>query len=184
MNYLTNYYKNLSEQLQEQVNLLEKQINEANIRNPQDQLNATRDTSKGGLFRLTSGWDRMNTMMHFKAAHAIADPHEQEAIESVLSDMSQTKTSGTAANMQSMRTALGAVKRLKGTEGFAKSLESVRAPIEREGLNRAKENVYSLRSANMGDIKGGGLTPREEEEMEDQVFDVSQEQILGIRKKK
>lgn len=34
MNYLTNYYKNLSEQLQEKVNTLTKQIQEANNSGP------------------------------------------------------------------------------------------------------------------------------------------------------
>lgn len=34
MNYLTNYYKNLSEQLQERINYLQKQLNEAEVYSP------------------------------------------------------------------------------------------------------------------------------------------------------
>ena len=181
MNYLTNYYKNLSEQLQEKVNHLQKMLDEANIRSPTEHLKATRDTSKGGLFRLSSGWDRMNQMIHFKAAHAIADPHEQEAIEAVLTDMAQTKRNapGTAANMQSMRTAFGAVKRLKGTDAFTKSLSAVRDPIERESFERAQDSFNPFYGADISDYRAGGLTDRENEAMEDEIFDVSQEKILG-----
>jgi hypothetical protein len=162
-------------------------LNEANIRNPTDQLAAgrrSRDNNiDNNIFRFSAGWNRMNDMLHYQAAHAIAEPHEQEAIERVLTDMAGSGT-GTLADMGHMRTAVGAVKRLKGTEDFAKSLSSVRAPIEQESLSRAKQNLYSLHNVNMKDVKAGDLTPREEEEMDDHVFDVSQERILGSRKKK
>jgi hypothetical protein len=42
MNYLTNYYKNLSEQLQEQVNLLESILLEAYIHSPGEKQHAPR----------------------------------------------------------------------------------------------------------------------------------------------
>lgn len=217
MNYLTNYYKNLSEQLQEKINFLEKQINEALIRNPQDQQLATRgftkdslyrDPTRGGVYRASSGWDRMDQMMHFKAAHAIADPHEKEAIEAVLTDMATTKdpageyeklpygsketpkftkgekVAGTAANMQSMRTALGAVKRLKGTDAFNKSLTAVKDPIEREAFDRLQNSPTPVYGADIRDYRSGGFTERETERMDDRIFDVSQEQILGKPRKK
>ena len=197
MNYLTNYYKNLSEQLQAKVNNLETFLNEANIRNPTDQRSAGfhRDKPAGWqnrradqqptnsyVPRYTAGWNRMDDMLHFKAAHAIADPREQQSIEAVLTDMANSGK-GNAANMGHMRTAIGAVKRLKGTEAFAKSLSSVRAPIEQESLSRAQENVYSLNSAGMDDVKAGNLTPIEDEELDNQIFNVSQQHILGPRKK-
>jgi len=170
--------------------ILEAQLIEANIRPPSLQLAAgrrSRDNNiDNNIFRFSAGWDRMNDMLHYQAARAIAEPHEQEAIERVLTDMANTteETPGTAANMGHMRTAIGAVKRLRGTEAFAQSLSSVRAPIEQESLNRAKDNLYSLKNVNMKDVRAGELTPREEEEMDDQVFDVSQQRILGSRKKK
>lgn len=217
MNYLTQYYKNLSEQLQEKLNTLEKQVNEAFIRNPRDQKLATqrttkdglfRDPTRGDIFRGSAGWDRMEQMMHFKAAHAIADPHEKEAIEAVLADMAKTedpageyeklpygspetpkftkgeKVAGTAANMQSMRTALGALKRLKGTEEFGKSLSSVQDPIEREALNRVQKSDNPIYGVDIRDYRGGQFTERESERMDDQIFNVSQEQILGKPRRK
>lgn len=217
MNYLTNYYKNLSEQLQEKINILEKQINEALIRNPRDQQLATRGTTKdtfyrdptrGDVSRASSGYDRMDQMIHFQAAHAIADPHEKEAIEAVLTDMAQTKdpageyeklphgsketpkftkgqtVPGTAANMQHMRTALGAVKRLKGTEAFTKSLKSVMDPIETQAFDAIQQSDSPAYGADIRDYRSGDFTERETESMNDQIFKVSQQQILGKPRKK
>lgn len=215
MHYLTNYYKNLSEQLQEKINFLEKQVNEAFIRNPSDQRFATqglakggiyRDPTRGGVYRASSGWDRMDQMIHFKAAHAIADPHEQEAIEKVLTDMADTqdtagqfeyspygsiepskftkgqKVAGTEANMQHMRTALGAVKRLKGTKEFGKAVSSIMRPIERQSFERVQQSDNPIYGANISDYRAGGFDDSETERMDDAIFDVSQERILGKRR--
>lgn len=155
MNYLTNYYKNLSEQLQQKVNFLQKTLNEANIRNPTDQFSAGFHSDKPAGWqnrradqqptnsyvpRYEAGLHRMHDMLHYQAAHAIAEPHEQQAIEAVLSDMANSG-SGTAADMGHMRTAIGAVKRLKGTQAFAKSLETTRAPIERAAMDQANQKI-------------------------------------------
>jgi hypothetical protein len=201
MNYLTNYYKNLSEQLQDRVNHLQNLLNEANIRNPTDQSDAGlhRDKPAGWqnrradqqetnpyVARYGAGMDRMNDMLHYQAAHAIAHPHEQEAIEAVLTDMANSGT-GTAANMGHMRTAIGAVKRLKGTEAFAKSLEATRAPIEREAMNQASERIKQGQE----DIEVDSDTLRNTytddyaaEQYDDAFHDVAQQQILGPRKKR
>jgi hypothetical protein len=53
MDYLTNYYKNLSEQLQEKVNHLEKQIQEANQTGPKkfsivDKISGSMHSQGGG----------------------------------------------------------------------------------------------------------------------------------------
>lgn len=164
-----------------------KQILEANIRPPSLQFDAGlhRDKEMGWqnrradqqpvnsyVARYEAGWNRMNDMLHYQAAHAIAEPHEQEAIEALLTDMANTtnSTPGTAANMGHMRTAIGAVKRLKGTEAFAQSLSAVRAPIERETLHIADPNTSSYHKypdyANDDDI----------------YFDTAQRHILGPRK--
>jgi hypothetical protein len=184
MDYLTNYYKNLCENLQAKVNNLETIINEAKIRNPNDQFSAGlhRDKEMGWqnrradqqpvnsyVARYEAGWNRMNDMLHYQAAHAIAEPHEQEAIERVLTDMANTtpNASGTAANMGHMRTAIGAVKRVKGTEAFAKSLSAVRAPIEREALKQ---------------VDAEDTSREEDENYFDAYFDAAQKHILGPRK--
>lgn len=128
----------------------------------------------------------MNDMLHYQAAKDIADPHEQEAIEAVLTDMANSGK-GTAANMGHMRSAIGAVKRLKGTEAFAKSLSSVRAPIERAAMDQAgqmikrgQEDIFvdsnTLRNTFTDDYAA---------EQYDDAFDgVAQKHILGSRKKK
>jgi hypothetical protein len=112
-------------------------------------------------------------MLHYQAAHAIAHPHEQAAIEAVLTDMANTtnSTPGTAANMGDMRTAVGALKRLKGTEAFAQSLSAVRAPIERKIVGDRGTADYDEWSDSA------------KERFDDRMFDVSQEEILGRRKK-
>jgi len=201
MNYLTNYYKNLSEQLQDRVNHLQNLLNEANIRNPTDQFDAGfhRDKPTGWqnrradqtptnsyVPRYEAGLHRMNDMLHYQAAHAIAHPHEQEAIERVLTDMADSG-SGTAADMGHMRTAIGAVKRLKGTEAFAKSLEATRAPIEREAMNQAGQRI----KRGQEDIEVDSDTLRNTytddyaaEQYDDAFHDVAQQQILGPRKKR
>ena len=129
MNYLTNYYKNLSEQLQERINILE-----AFIRSPTQQATAARNTDPTIRIGLLP---RRDQMVNFQAALEISEPHEREAIEAVLTDMAQSKgvmgSRGSAANMQSMRTALGAVKRLKGSEEFEKSLAALQEPIKEKG---------------------------------------------------
>ena len=155
MNYLTNYYKNLCEQLQERLNILEKQINEAYIRSPmqqsdaaahRDKLNRTYDEKDTNVMRLGL-LPRRDQMVHFQAALEISEPHEKEAIEAVLTDMANSKgfigSRGTAANMQSMRTAIGAVKRLKGTEQFEKSLSALQKPIKEKGAEHLdRERFY------------------------------------------
>lgn len=129
MNYLTNYYKNLSEQLQERINILE-----AFIRSPTQQATAARNTDPTIRIGLLP---RRDQMVNFQAALEISEPHEKEAIEAVLTDMAQSKgvmgSRGSAANMQSLRTAIGAVKRLKGSEEFEKSLAALQEPIKEKG---------------------------------------------------
>ncbi len=201
MNYLTNYYKHLSEQLQEKVNFLENKLNEANIRNPTDQFSAgfhkdkpagwqnrraDQQPTNSYVARYDAGLHRMNDMLHYQAAHAISEPHEQEAIEAVLTDMANSG-SGTAANMGHMRTAIGAVKRLKGTQAFAKSLETTRAPIERAAMNKAGQMIKQGQE----DIEVDSETYRNTytddyaaEQYDDAFHDVAQQHILGPRKKK
>ena len=165
-----------------------KQINEANIRPPSLQFDAGlhRDKEVGWqnrradqqpvnsyVARYDAGENRLNDMLHFQAAHAIAHPHEQEAIEAVLTDMANTTktTPGTAANMGHMRTAIGAVKRLKGTEAFAKSLSSVRTPIEKETLHITDPNAGSYKDY------------PDYYDSHDVYFDTAERHILDPRKK-
>jgi hypothetical protein len=179
-------------------------LNEANIRPPSLQFDAGlhRDKPTGWqnrradqtptnsyVPRYGAGLLRMNDMLHYQAAHAIAEPHEKEAIEALLTDMANTtnSTPGTAANMGHMRTAIGAVKRLKGTEAFAKSLEATRAPIERGAMNQASERI----KRGQEDIQVDSDTLRNTytddyaaEQYDDAFHDVAQQRILGSRKKR
>lgn len=216
MNYLTNYYKNLCEQLQEQINFLENQIDEAFVRNPLEQGRATRgvtrdgffnDPNRGRIYRSGQGYKRADDMVNLQAALEIANPIERKSIEDLLLDMADTqdpggemeklphgskdtpkytkgvRSAGKAGNMQSMRIALGAVKRLKGTPAFAKSLQAVREPIEREAFKRAQDSFNPFYGASFADYHGGNLSPREEEAVQDAEFDVSQEMILNTRRR-
>jgi hypothetical protein len=56
MNYLTNYYKNLCEQLEQRVNQLSKQLQEANVRSPEDsaELAGREYSKKHNAFRLAN----------------------------------------------------------------------------------------------------------------------------------
>ena len=188
MNYLTNYYKNLCEQLQEKLNILEKQINEANIRNPElqfraqfgDYNNPNRVPRHGGVASEDpveggAGTKRMHDMMKFQAAKAIAHPDEQESIEAVLTDMANTtpEAPGTAANAQHIRTALGAIKRLSGTEGFQTSLKNLQSKVDRKAADEvlggdSPEHYYA-----------GRLSREEDERFEDQRFLEAQKEVLG-----
>lgn len=189
MDYLTNYYKNLSEQLQQRVNFLQNQLNEANIRNPELQFRAQfRDyTNPSSVSRHNTlpgghpseaggaGWKRMNQMMRFHAAKAIADPHEQEAIERVLTDMADTTetTPGTAADAGHIRTALGALKRLSGTEAFQSSLKNLESGIDKTTADAvlggdSPEHYYA-----------GNLSIKDDERFEDKKFNVAQRKVLG-----
>jgi hypothetical protein len=79
MNYLTNYYKNLCEQLQEKVNMLEAQLQEAEIYSP-SQMTGKRG-SLAGIKR-----ERMASKLLSKLA-ASKDESEKESITRVLADM-------------------------------------------------------------------------------------------------
>ena len=85
------------------------------------------------------------------------------------------KVAGTAANMQAMRTALGAVKRLKGTEEFGKSLAAAMDEIEVDAFDRVQKSDNPIYGVDIRDYRGGQFTER----MDDEIFDVSQEKILG-----
>ena len=79
MNYLTNYYKNLCEQLQEKVNILETQLQEAEIYSP-SQMSDKRG-SLAGIKR-----ERLAAELLSKLASS-NDRAEKESITRVLADM-------------------------------------------------------------------------------------------------
>lgn len=168
MNYLTNYYKNLSEQLQERINILE-----AFIRSPTQQGDAVIGYPRIGLL------PREEQMIHFQAALEISEPHEKEAIEAVLTDMAQSEgrmgSRGSAANMQSLRTAVGAVKRLKGSEQFEKSLAALQEPIKKKGAEYLdRERFYRFPTSISDDSWPARLTQ----------LQGAEEVVLGSRRPK
>jgi hypothetical protein len=189
MHYLTQYYKNLSEQLQEQINIFEKQINEAKVRNPELQFRAqfrdynnpnsvSRHNTLPGGFPSDSGgagWKRMNQMVQFQAAKAIAHPHEQEAIEAVLTDMANTtpEAPGTAANAQHIRTALGALKRLSGTEAFQTSFKNLQSEIDKKAADEVLGGDDPMH------FYSGRLSREEDDRFANKKFDEAQKRVLG-----
>ena len=66
MDYLTNYYKNLSEQLQEKLNILEAQIREAN-----DSINITPPPTSG----------KKDVMDFIKPSKSKRTPEQQKALD-------------------------------------------------------------------------------------------------------
>ena len=93
---------------------------------------------------------------------------------------------GTAANMGHMRTAIGAVNRLKGTQAFAKSLSSVRAPIERAAMDQAGQRIKQGQEDIFVDsdtLRNTFTDDYAAEQYDDAFHAVAQRHILGPRKK-
>ena len=260
MNYITNYYKNLSEQLQERINILQKQLDEAFVRSPTEQTKAGLETlykninPKRKPYRKApdTANRRIDQMLHFQAAHAIAHPHEREAIESILTDMANSKPGDTFVGEQTpeererirktgailtgiqkqrkqqgisyhpndwegqdpeyrraqhafdsawtalagsareaesaavLRTALGAVKRLKGTEQFEKSLGDIKSSIDVAADAAVKKHLKDREGEPVDPQtqafrdRGGDL----QDLWDDATFRAGEDLILGPRKKK
>jgi hypothetical protein len=143
MNYLTTYYKNLSEQLQEKLNNLQQNLQEAYVLNPsqiasepmggQNQFRS-RDQTRG---RGTQRANALGAMMSAHSYHAVGE-HERDAIARIIADTQgssptrgdwqyqgvqafppKSGTSGTQATGQHLKIALGAMKRLESDPQFA-----------------------------------------------------------------
>jgi hypothetical protein len=117
MNYLTNYYKNLCEQLQEQISLLEARINRPT------------HTVLGDTFRNDQEMDRrvnqrMDVMSDLDALVNFdgADEDTRLAASRVLQDMESTNKQfgrvGTQASGADLRAAIGGLKAIGQTPGF------------------------------------------------------------------
>lgn len=142
MHYLTNYYKNLCEQLQEKVNFLERQLNEAYVLSPH-QKHAGSKTSYDADVRQTrmdQGRRRANILGQMMAAHTYdaVNADEKAAIEKIIADTHSSAPersdwahagfnafppskgrAGTQASGQDLRVALGTIKRLGKDTKFA-----------------------------------------------------------------
>jgi hypothetical protein len=143
MNYLTQHYKNLSEQLQEKLNNLQQTLQEVNVLNPsqiasepmggQNQFRS-RDQTRG------RGTQRANVLGAMMSAHAYEGVNEDErnAIARIIADTQESSptrgeyqyqgvmaypprpgTSGTQATGEHLKIALGAMKRLESDPKFA-----------------------------------------------------------------
>jgi len=78
MNYLTNYYKNLSEQLQQKVDFLQKTLNEAYGQPPHDAASRENAADLNREFTdIAAGEEAMDT--HMKIADLIARHHSDVA---------------------------------------------------------------------------------------------------------
>jgi hypothetical protein len=142
MNYLTNYYKNLSEQLQEKVNFLERQLDEAYVLSPYQKLAGSKTSYDAGVrqTRMDQGRKRANILGQMMAAHTYdaVNDHERAAIANIIADTHSSVPqrsnwahagfhafapsegrAGTQASGQDLRVALGAIKRLGKDAKFA-----------------------------------------------------------------
>ena len=117
MNYLTNYYKNLCEQLQEQISLLEARINRPT------------HTVLGDTFRNDQEMDRrvgqrMDVMsdLDLLAGFEEADEATRNAAKNVLKDMKDTNQIagrvGTNATTADLRAAMGGLKKHAQSPSF------------------------------------------------------------------
>ena len=151
MNYLTTYYKNLCEQLQEKVNNLKQNLQEAYVLDPsqiasepmsgQNQFRS-RDQSR---VRGTQRANVLGAMMSAHSYHAVGE-HERDAIARIIADTqgsSPTRgdwqyqsfnaypptpgTSGTHATAEHLKVALGAMRRLESDPQFAEHHTNVMA---------------------------------------------------------
>jgi hypothetical protein len=91
MNYLTTYYKNLSEQLQYQLNNLQQNLQEAYVLNPSQISSETVGTPHPFRQRkkiIERGQGRANVLGSFMAAQSYegVNAHERDAIERIMAD--------------------------------------------------------------------------------------------------
>ena len=142
MNYLTNYYKNLSEQLQEKVNFLERQLDEAYVLSPHQKHAGSKTSYNDDVrqTRMNQGQRRANILGQMMAAHTYdaVNDHERAAIANIIADTHSSVPersdwahagfnafppskgrAGTQASGQDLRVALGTIKRLGKDAKFA-----------------------------------------------------------------
>lgn len=126
MNHLTQYYRNLSEQLQEQVNKLQAMLDEAVIHSAREKVNL----NKGKNFQnLNKALDAGNARRDFFRAiqdlsKTTEDQKLKDIVTRVMSDVSRAThtTPGieAALNVDTMKTGLRRPSRkTAGVEGFA-----------------------------------------------------------------
>lgn len=113
MNYLTNYYRNLSEQLQEKINILEAKINRPTW------------TVLGDTFRNDESQDqrvlqRSQVMsdLHAFTTFKGADEESRLSAAKVLQDMQAPAGTGTDASRDDLRRALTALKMHGSSDAF------------------------------------------------------------------
>ena len=144
MNDLTTYYKNLSEQLQEKLNNLQKNLQEAYVLDPSQIASAPMSLS-GNQFRSRDqirgrGTQRANALGAMMSAHSYegVNDHERDAIARIMADTQGSapergtweyqsfnayqpgaRKAGTQATGEHLKIALGAMKRLENDPKFA-----------------------------------------------------------------
>jgi hypothetical protein len=151
MNYLTNYYKNLSEQLQEKVNFLEQQINELYILDPNQKFAPTTMATAVDTASMRRGQSARRAdvlgQMHALATYHGASDDEKAAIARIMADTQQStpasaqyrsgnyssyapsaRQSGSAATQADVRTALQGIRSRAADPGFAQHVTDVVSP--------------------------------------------------------
>jgi hypothetical protein len=143
MDYVTDYYKNLCEQLHKKVNFFERQLNETYVLSPYQKLAGSKTSYDAGVrqIRMDQGRRRANILGQMMAAHTYdaVNNDERAAIEKIIADTHSSvpqrsdwthagfhafspseRRAGTQASGQDLRVALGAIKRLGNDTNFAK----------------------------------------------------------------
>tara|TARA_R110000868_G_scaffold88506_1_gene246741 strand:- start:805 stop:1533 length:729 start_codon:yes stop_codon:yes gene_type:complete len=144
MNYLTTYYKNLCEQLESQLNNLQKNLEEAYVLNPSQIASAPMSLS-GNQFRSRDqirgrGTQRANALGAMMSAHSYdgVNAHERDAIARIIADTQGSapergtweyqsfnayrpgaRAAGSQATGEHLKIALGAMRRLQNDPRFA-----------------------------------------------------------------
>jgi hypothetical protein len=149
MDYLTNYYKNLCEQLTARINGIEQQLNELYILDPRQKfassakMGMAQDTASMRRGQATRRADILG-QMHALASYEGANADEIAAIQRIIADTQQSqpasddyrygnyvsyppspRQSGTAASRGDVRTALKAIRSRASDPGFASHVTNV-----------------------------------------------------------
>lgn len=163
MDYLTNYYKNICEQLQERVNSLETQINELYILDPNKKFASTSTMGMAvdtASMRRGQGARRADILgqMHALETYHGASDDEKAAIARIMADTQQStpgsneyrygnynayppspRQSGTAATPADVRTALKGIKSRAADPGFAKHVtDIISSQLTQTAIDRAE----------------------------------------------
>jgi len=157
MHYLTNYYKNLSEQLQEKVNFLEKQLEEAiDTYVPVPMLK----TGKGGNYaEWKDAIDKRNAMKRAENLGLLGKKPERKPVPSITSKPETKPTRPGIPMFPERKPLIGKVPMLGDTDAIdvmpkpdmdeinvmpKPDMDAINIIPQRPGYNNKKSNIYRV----------------------------------------